>query len=413
MDNSLTRSRIEILLLFALYLVILPRVYMEYDRDLFCNWALYIHHYGLQNAYSAPTLDYPPIFIYILWLFGKLQVTDTNIVQNFYTIKIFFLAFDFLPIIVLCALRQRILSFKIPYLFLLINIAYLFNTMIWGQIDCIYTNLVFLALITGIFYPIAGILLYVLALNAKVQAIQFLPVMGIISLYSVRKFSTALLGIVGAVALQVLLFLPFILSGQTDKVIHVFTHVVNRYNNLSINAYNIWYLITAGNPFSMKSNDVYVLLNYKTLGLILFSCSLALLLFPLLKRVWTLRKNKLAFNDNTYQMLFLAAGLSCLYFFYFNVQMHERYSHPIIIFFFFYGVASKNYKLYLLASIPYFLSLDKTYSYPDGYLPVVHYKIICASKILALWYTATVVYGSYLFRKTSKHQPQLTDQPIN
>ena len=59
-------------------------------------------------------------------------------------------------------------------------------------------------------------------------------------------------------------------------------------------------------------------------------------------------------------------------------------------------MVSRNYKLYILASIPFLLSLDKCM--PD-YLPIVHYKFIYASKVIALWYTATVIYGSYLFYK--------------
>jgi Gpi18-like mannosyltransferase len=399
MDNRLTRNRIELLVLFALYVVILPKAYMAIDKDLFLDWTLYIHHHGLQNVYGNATIDYPPVFTYIMYIFGLLQGTDTNIVHNFEYIKLFTLFFDFLPIVVLCAFRQKILSFKIPYLFLLLNVAYLFNCMVWGQIDGIYTNLVFLALLTGIFYPVPAILLYVLALNAKVQAIQFLPVMVLILFYSIRRFSTLLSGILAAIALQVVILLPFIISGQLGKMIHVFTHVVNRYNNLSINAYNIWYLITRGNPFFVNSNDVYFIFSYKTIGLIFFGLSLMAIGIPFIKMVWTLRKNGFAFSKQQYEMLFLGTGLSALFFFYFNAQMHERYSHPTIIFFFFYGVVSKNYRLYILASIPYFLTLDKTFAYPDGFLPIVHYKIIYAAKVIALWHTVVVVYGSYLYYK--------------
>jgi len=124
-----------------------------------------------------------------------------------------------------------------------------------------------------------------------------------------------------------------------------------------------------------------------------------------------MRKKHLSFDGDAYQLLFLATGLLTLYFFYFNTQMHERYANPIIIFFFFYGVVSKNYKLYILASIPYLLSLDKCFSYPDGYLPVVHYKIIYASKIIALWYTATVIYGSWLFYQLVKRERLLFHKP--
>jgi Gpi18-like mannosyltransferase len=396
-DKSMITARIEIGLLFVLYLCVLPRVYMDYDMGFWKQWALYIHHSGLANTYSAGSpINYFPVYVYGLYIYDLLQGTDANIIHYINNIKILFLCFDFLPIVVLCCFRQKILSFNIPYLFLLLNIAYVFNSMIWGQIDSIYTNLAFLAIITGIFYPATAVLLYLLALNTKPQAIEFLPVMGIVLLYSVRKYKTILLAITGAVILQVLLLLPFINNGGAGKLITFAYNTVGLYHNLSICAFNIWYLITRDNPYFINDTDTYFLLSYRIIGITLFVVSGSLVMIPMLKKIWQMRKNNLPFNETAYQLLFLSTGLLSLYFFYFNSQMHERYANPIIIFFFFYGVASKNYKLYILASIPYLLSLDKCFSYPDGYLPIVHYKIIYASKIIALWYTATVIYGSWL-----------------
>jgi hypothetical protein len=118
MDNSLTKSRIELLMLFALYLVILPRVSMDYDMTYWREWALYIHQHGIANVYSAASpINYFPVFVYGLYAYDLLQGTDANIIHNINNIKILFLCFDFLPIVVLCCFRQRILSFKIPYLF--------------------------------------------------------------------------------------------------------------------------------------------------------------------------------------------------------------------------------------------------------------------------------------------------------
>ena len=54
MDESIKKSRIELLLLFALYLFILPRVYMDYDMGFWREWALTIHHNGLANTYNSP-----------------------------------------------------------------------------------------------------------------------------------------------------------------------------------------------------------------------------------------------------------------------------------------------------------------------------------------------------------------------
>ena len=396
MDNSLTKARIELLLLFLLYLFILPRVYMDYDMGFWRQWALQIHQHGLANTYNS-TINYFPVYIYGLYIYDVLQGTDANIAHNINSIKILFVCFDFLPLVVLCAFRQKLLTFKIPHLFLLLNVAYVFNSMVWGQIDSIYTNLAFLAIITSILYPVGGLLLYVLALNTKPQAIEFLPVMAIILFYSIRNFKTAIITIASAGALQIALLLPFMSTGGTGKLSQIALNTVGLYHNLSISAFNIWYIIARGNPYFINDTDTYILLSYRTVGLILFAVAALAVLIPLFKKVAQLRKSNLPFDEQAHKVLFLGTGLLCLYFFYFNTQMHERYAMPIIIFFFFYGVASKNYKLYILASIPFILSLDKAFSFPDGYLPIVHYKFIYASRVLAAWYTATVIYGSCVY----------------
>lgn len=398
MDNSLTRNRTEILLLFALYLLLLPRVYMDYDMGFWRDWALQVHRYGVSNAYNHG-INYFPVFVYGLYCYDLLQGTEANIAANINNIKILFVFFDFLPLFVLCCFRQKILSYKIPYLWLLLNIAYVFNSMVWGQIDSIYANLSFLAIITGLLYPVPATLLYLLALNTKPQAIEFLPVMAIVLLFSIRKMPQLLYAVISAAALQLLLFLPWLGNGGVQKLFSFATHAVDLYSRLSICAFNIWYLIVPARHYFINDKDIFWVFSYKTIGLAMFSIAAAAIVWPLFKSIWQLRKQKMSPTATSYQQLFLGTGLLCLYFFYFNTQMHERYANPIIIFFFFYGVVSGNYKLYILASIPYFLSLDKCF---PNYLPVHHYKIIWADKIIALWYTATVIYGSTLWWKLVK-----------
>lgn len=401
MTDNIAKARIEIFMLFALYLIILPRAYMEYDMGFWREWALTIHRNGLGNAYNS-SINYLPVYLYGLYIYDVLQGNEANIIHNINSIKILFVFFDFLPIFVLCCFRQKLLTFKIPYLYLLINAAYVFNSLVWGQIDSIYTSLAFLAIITGLYYPVAGILLYVLALNTKQQAIEFLPIIVTVMMFSLRTLKTALVALVSALMVQALILLPFFNSGGIGKLMQIIGNTVGLYHNLSISAFNFWYLATSGNPYFINDNDTYLIFSYKTTGMILFSLAGAAILIPFFRHVWQLRKNKLPFDEFSYELLFLTTGLFCLYFFYFNSQMHERYAQPIIIFFFFYGVVSKNYKLYILASIAFFLSLDKSFSFPDGYLPIVHYKFIYASKIIALWYTATVGYGSYLFYRLTR-----------
>ena len=401
MENSIKQTRIEIILLFCLYLIILPRMSMELDMGYWKNWALIIHRQGLGNAYNS-SINYFPVYLYGLYFYDLLQGNEVNIIANIYCIKILMICIDFLPIVVLSCFKQRLLNFKIPHLYLLLNIAYIFNSMVWGQIDCIYTNLAFLAIISGLFYPIIGGVFYLLALNTKPQAIEFLPIVLLVLYFGIHSLKTTFLVLATCIGTQVLLLLPFMNSGGIPKLWQHVTHSVDLYNNLSICAFNIWYLIAKGNPFFINDKDTFIIFSYKTFGLVMFAVSLLFVCIPMTKMVIKVKKIKSRPNIRFYETIFLGTGMLCLFFFYLNTQMHERYVHPVVIFFFFYGVVSKNYKPYILISIPYFLSLDKCFSYPGGFLPIYHYKALYASKIIAIWYTVAVTYGSYLYYRLAK-----------
>lgn len=396
MATALSKARIEIGLLFILLVFIIPTRYMTYDMELWTDWALQIHRHGLTNVYNNPTVNYHPVFLYVIYLYDLIQGSEEYIRANITYLKLVPLVFDFLPIVVLCCFRQRLVQATIPYFYLLLNIAYLFNTLAWGQMDSIHTNLVFLALLVAFYAPVGSALLFALALGTKLQAIIFLPPLLLVWLYSIRGFRQVIGIVLGTAGMLVLVSLPFLLAGRFGQLWHVVTHAVGFYPNISVGAFNFWYLIMQRNPYHTMDYETFFIFSYKQWGMVLFFLASGLTLLPLAFRMWRLRLQKAANIDDTKQMLLLATGLITLYFFYFNTQMHERYAHPILIFFFFYGVYSKNYKLYILASIPYLLSLDKCF--PD-YLPIVHYKFIYASHIIAIWYTLTLAYSMYLFFK--------------
>jgi Gpi18-like mannosyltransferase len=394
--RDIKKARIELALLFLLFIFIMPTRHMVYDFEFWVNWALKIHQDGITNVYDDPTVNYHPGFLYLLGLYDLIQGSEFYIRENINYIKFFPLIFDFLPVVVLCCFRQRFIGQPIPYLFLLLNIAYLFNTMCWGQVDSIHTNLIFLSLLLAIAYPVASMVLFMLALGTKLQTIVFLPLLVILYVYSVRNIKQALGVAIAAVLTIGLVLTPFIVTGKMPQLWNVVTGAVGFYPKVSVNAFNLWYIIEPDNPYFINDSETYFLLSYKHIGLLLFFIMSGLTLLPLFLRTLRLRKAGQRFGPDTKQLLFLTTGLIALYFFYFNTQMHERYAHPIIIFFFFYAVYSKDYKLYILGSIAYLLSLDKTF---QDYLPIVHYKIIFASRVIAIWYTITITYGIYIFFK--------------
>ena len=284
--------------------------------------------------------------------------------------------------------------------------------MVWGQIDSIYANLSLLALIFGLHSPVAGICLYVLALNTKAQAIVFLPAIAAVLYYSTRNFKSLSLTLFSALCTQFALLIPFISTGGMAKLWYHALHSVDLYNNLSISAFNFWYLILPDNPYFINDHSCFLLFSYKVTGLLLFSTAALLVLIPLVQNFSAGRKKGAEPGVHLYRVLFLGMGLLWMYFFYFNSQMHERYAHPMIILFFFYAVVSSDYVPYILVCIPYLLSLDKCFSFPEGYLPMYHFKIIYASRILALWYTAALCYSTWqyllLIRKPQASAPDQT-----
>ena len=401
MEHYLKKARIEIPLIFLLFLYLLPRVSMEYDMNFWKEWALNIHRVGLTHAYDTD-INYFPVYLYGLWFYDLLQGSEKAIADHIYCIKILFVCFDFLPVVVLCCFRQRWLPFKVPYAYLLLNIAYVFNSMVWGQIDGMYANLAFLAVVLIPFTPGWGWTLYVLALNTKAQAIVFLPIVLLATYFGTRNFKHLFSYAWAPIATQAILLIPFYGTGGVAKLLAHAGNSVGLYHNLSISAFNIWYLLSRQNPYFVNDADVFFLFSYRTWGLLMFGIAAVLLLWPAAKTVYRYKAAGKPVDAHLQKVLFLGVGMLCLSFFYFNAEMHERYAHPVLICFFFFGVVSRNYRLYALASLPYLLSLDKCFSYPDGFLPWTHFKVLYASVIIALWYSSTMVYGGYLYYRLNK-----------
>lgn len=391
------KTRIILGVLFMVVAFLLPQSGKIFDDNMWANWAVYIHEHGLGHAYDNPLVTYHPVYLYVLYGYGQLMGSEALIVQNIHYLKIFTLLFDFLPVIVLCCFQQQLVKKKIPYLLLLLNIAYLYNTVIWGQVDSMHTSLIFFALLIGLTKPLQGFLLFILAFNTKTQVVIYVPLMFLVLCYGTRNLKQLAITLLAGAALQTLILLPFILTGSLGKMYSTLTSLVDYYHNVSIGAFNMWYLFFK-DAYHTMDYEKFIGLTYKQIGLILFFLSSGFTLLPLLFRLRKEYKVRVL-SDDSIQMLLLASGLISLYFFYFNTQMHERYAHPMLLFFFFYGVYSKNYKLFVLSCIPYILGLEACF---PNYFPIPHPKIIFAMQVIAIWYTVTLVYGMWEFFKQYK-----------
>ena len=385
---SLRQQAAYTVLLFSLLLLLLPRDGHEGDLNCWSSWAAYIFDHGLGNVYQVPSNNYNPLYHYVLWGFGKLAGSQEKIQHYRPYLKVFTLLFDFAGAFWAASLvRERERRFGLALL-LLFNIGYLYNTLVWVQVDAIYTFFAFGAVMLAVQQRAVGsVCLFVLALMAKTQAIIFLPPLLLLWVPLWARQPLRLAQAVGAGAiLTTLVLAPFIwfsYENYVPRIIEINRTAAEVYPRLSMQAYNIWYLI-AGNPFGEASDlQPFGGLTYRAWGLLWFFAASALALWPLL--LATLRRLRrpvevgpdgalpAGADPTSYLALaLLSCGLIPILFAYFNTQMHERYWHAAILFLAAYGFVRRDYVPYVLASVAYFLNLESVL----GHLGLLKYSAI-------------------------------------
>ena len=337
------------------------------DNAVWAAWCAYGFEHGLGRVYESGT-DYPLLFHYLLWIFGTIQGSSEAIIEHIRFFRLITLCFHFISGFVLVKFlvdagrsieKAVLLSF-----FYLLNIAILYNTLIWGQLDAIMTSLVFLSFYFAWKNRITPSLVFLLlALNFKLQAIIFIPLIGLLLLLKVyTTFSIkALLRWIGIpVAIQLVLLIPFMLSGQVNEIGRVIVESFSKYPFVNMNAFNIWELVVPGHPGEIPDHTIVAGLSYKTWGLLAFFSSSFIALWPLFRSVWEKiihgKKNELSLDK-----VLLIAALIPLLFFFLNTQMHERYAHPALIFLITYALIARNYGPAVLACLAYLLNLDSVF----------------------------------------------------
>lgn len=367
---------------FLFLLFFLPRP--TFDDGSYIVWAQYIRDEGLSHIYHLHYVNYMPINIFGLqaWqlLSGLFQIGLTEGVHYF---KIFPLLFDCLTVLLLLRFAKRYGIGLIGVLALFLpNIAFWYNSFIWGQLDSIYTFFVVLT-----FYlllkrqPLAAFLAFVLALNAKLQAVIFLPALGLFAWvhifqpqkHPVRKLIQTV-GVSGAIAMiaQFLLFAPFWAHSPAQIMTLIWERTTALSTYVTFNADNFWILVGAQSMVTLDTSPWLLGMSYHVWGYLLFSLATFLAFLPLivmflepywsyltaLKKFRFLKFSMLA-EAMQAELLSLILYIQGLSFFFFLTQMHERYSHPAIVFAGIFALLSKKKAIFLCTCIAYVLNLER------------------------------------------------------
>ena len=359
------------IMMYVMYVNVMHKWGHQGDMMFWMDWSKYIKVNGFTNVYGCtdPKCDYFPAYLYVLWIHTKIQGTLQNIQDNLYTIKWFTLIFDFLGAYLAVWFVKDPIKKVVCFFFLMLNVSYIYNTVQWAQVDAIFTFFGFAAIIAAlekkIIISIASLLL---ALNFKLQAIVFIPVLGLLLLPQILTKAGAKKMIYAffiCIIIQCIILFPFILKGRVDKIWFVFTHLVGQYPYPSLCAFNIWFWIlpntSIAGMYDLNDGMKIGFLTMKQIGNLMFFTSMFFAVFPLIKYEYQKFIQKV--NVEFYlEKIFLITALVPLCFFYFNTEMHDRYTHPALISLAAYAFCSNNKRKYfplILGSIAYFLNLEK------------------------------------------------------
>ncbi|PSJ76206.1 hypothetical protein C7N43_14920 [Sphingobacteriales bacterium UPWRP_1] len=366
-----------------------------YTTDLNCWdwWRDTIYQYGFAHCYQYATIEYPPVFIYLLGLWRWLIFDFSQpLYEQRYLYKYIPWCFSLAGAVWLPFYLQHKRINPVKSLLLLGCVGLWYNFFAWGQIDVIHTLFITLAVCCAAGNkPTASALFFLLALNTKVQTVVFVPPF-LMLWATIVKGNTGVWvkTLLAAAALQLLLLLPFLISKATLKVYLAYATSVDRYDYVSFFAFNLWYWFFA-NPYTESDTLLWNFLSLKQWGLLLLFANMAVLLTAFGVFLFNHKASLTESNRQYLAHVFLLFALVGIAFFYFPTQMHERYLHPAVAFLGMFAILERQYGLFAFISLAYLVNLEAVLHFTP--LPYWHYLPALVSGMVLCSY----VYGVYLF----------------
>lgn len=394
-------------LAYVCFLFVLPDA--GYDKFFWITWTQDILNNGLGSVYHNPDVNNHPLILYLLKVFSLFHHNAAEIgLTSVNWLKALVIPFDLLTLIVVIHVLKRTDKPMLGVFVFFLNPAFWYNTIIWGQVDTIHTFFALAALI----YAERGhwkwaLVLMLIAINFKLQAIVFLPLVLILSLPFIRNKGWKFLAyhFLTLVGLQVLILAPFAFTGNLpETVTALMSRSVDKYPTLSRNAYNLWYYFV-NDPFFFPDSRTVLQVPLKYWGMALFFAASSMVLLPLFLAVNNGAFENLKRNERL-GTIFQVAALVTLAFFLFNTQMHERYVHPAILFSGLFMILTHRPVVYMLVSVGYLLNMEgvmRFLRYYDGLLGVeLNYDgwLFFQPMFIATLFMIAFLWGSFEFYRT-------------
>lgn len=370
----------------------------SFDLDQFIKWGNAIRNTGFWSVYSAQNVsivdNYPPLIpIITAWWFSFSQQLFPMVDLKM-AFKILQTIFELvLTAITAVYIYRTNIKYKGALLaVVIIQPAVAFVSSAWGQADVMFTLFLFLGfLVSQKNLPIATVLMY-LAILAKPQA-----VLGVVIYFLFLIFAKG----VKRFFYQALLFIGLFIA--TEALFRIFGHIsfftllvgaMGFYKNISLNAFNLWWLLHGAQSWNIQDTASTAGLTYKSLGLVLFA------IFEIPAILYLIYKAK------KLPEVLLVVAYSYLAFFIFPTEIHERYLFPAVALFAIPAILNKGiFWVYLILTVTFLLNvfavLQSVYlEFPFlqfNMLPFIWTQLVAAINVLVCVYL-----GIYLFYETLK-----------
>lgn len=291
-----------------------------FDLSFYVDWSTGVANdfFGAYN--NIGNLDYPPLFLFPLFLTGKLLGIGAVRAFDPYmmlALKGWQVLFDLacIPLLYRVLRREGQLVGLAGAAIWAVNPAGILNSSYWGQTDSIMIFLVVLAfLLLEEGRPVWSGAVMALACLMKFQSLYFAPVYAVALLTSYpprRIFRTVAAGAGTVLAV----FLPFMARSGWALPLEIYFGGFGQYQGASLNAFNFY--SSAGLNYKHFSTKILGLIQADHLSTLLLAAALALLV-----AVWFTATEK---------SVWLMGFLFMQTVFMFTTRMHERYQIPVLV----------------------------------------------------------------------------------
>ena len=371
-----------------------------YDLSFYVDWSTGVTRdfYGAYN--NIESLDYPPLFLFPLFLTGKLLSVDVFTIFEPYrmlALKGWQLLFDTacVPLFYTVLRRWGVLASIAGAALWAVNPTALLNSAYWGQTDAIMIFLVVVAfaLLEQRRAVWSGVVM-TLACLMKFQSLYFAPVYALVLLtaYPPRKSLQTIAAGLGTAAA---VFLPFMARSGFALPARIYFGGFEKYAGTSLNAFNLYGAL----GLNYQSIDTE-LIGGVTAGLIsviasVLACALLVYLFC----------------TATTRSLWLLGFVFMQTVFLFSARMHERYQIPVLAMALAACFCHKSRKLFtgfaaltVMTFLNHFFVIEEMFTADKSLAWIAHYDliVIILSWVNLLLYIWTLAISIRIFYKHGK-----------